>query len=233
MDRRSSLKALALGSISGSLLLDACKQETAETPVSTSPSPAENSWDASSGRQPFEVKRDMKLLDEKYFTDHEMLNIGVLADIIIPRDDHSGSAGDAGVPAFIEFIVKDMPELKIPMRGGLSWLDYTSMNLYGNGFAECTRAQQIALVDQIAWPSRAKPEMTQGVHFFSLMRNLTATGFFSSKMGIADIGYMGNTPNIWDGVPPDVLSQYHVSYDAKTLERCVRAEDHDKMFHFS
>ena len=233
MDRRSSLKALAIGSISGGVLLDACKPETKENTTSPVTARPENSWDASSGRQPFEVKRDERLLDEKYFTDHEMKTITMLVDIIIPKDEQSGSASDAGVPNFIEFIVKDMPDLKTPLRGGLSWLDYTCMNQYGNAFIQCSPSQRTAMVDQIAWPSLAKPEMSQGVHFFSLMRNLTATGFFSSKMGIADIGYMGNTPNVWDGVPQDVLNQYGVSYDAKTLERCVRAEDHDKMYTFT
>ena len=85
------------------------------------------------------------------------------------------------------------------------------------------------VVDEIAWPGKAKPEMQQGVAFFSLMRNLTACGFFSSKIGIADIGYKGNTPNVWDGVPEDVLKQYGYSYDEKTLSECLKPEDRNKI----
>jgi gluconate 2-dehydrogenase gamma chain len=69
------------------------------------------------------------------------------------------------------------------------------------------------MVDQIAYPEQAKPEMSQGVAFFSLVRNLTATGFFTSQMGIKDLGYVGNTPNNWPGVPDEVLKQYGLSYE--------------------
>ena len=231
MDRRSSLKALALGSVSSGVLLDACKQEAEKAPAPP-PSPIAQ-WDASSGRLPEEVDRDQKLEGDKFFSDHEMATLGLLADLIIPADSVSGSATDAKVPDFIEFIVKDQPRLKTPMRGGLNWLDNECRRRFDNAFSSSTRAQQIGVVEDIAWPSKARPEMAQGVAFFSLMRNLTATGFFSSKIGIADIGYLGNTPNVWDGVPEEVQKQYGVSYDAKTLDQCVKAVDHDKIFTFS
>ena len=81
--------------------------------------------------------------------------------------------------------------------------------------------QQITLVDQIAYPNRAKAEMKQGVAFFNLMRNLTASGFYSSEIGTKDIGYIGNRPNQWNGVPDDVLKQYGLSYTEKELRECV------------
>jgi Gluconate 2-dehydrogenase subunit 3 len=232
MDRRSSLKAIALGAASTSLLLEACKQEPGKTTEATAASgfdAAVTAWDKDSGRQPFEIARDKKIMGEKFFTDHEMKTIAILADIIIPADNKSGSATDAGVPDFIEFIVNDMPEHQTPMRGGIRWLDLQCLNKYDSDFAGCSNSQQMEMVDEIAWPEKATPEMEQGVAFFNLMRNLTATGFFSSKIGIADIGYMGNTPNIWDGVPDDVLKQYGVAYDEKTLQECVKKEDHDKI----
>ena len=137
-----------------------------------------------------------------------MATITVLGDIIIPKDDRSGSASDAGVPQFIEFIVKDMPEHQLPMRGGLRWMDVQSLNRYGKPFKDCAGQQQLELVDEIAYPGKAKPEMQQGVAFFNRMRGLVASGFFSSKMGIEDIGYVGNRPNQWDGVPPEIIKQY-------------------------
>lgn len=242
MDRRKSIKTLALGTLSANVLLEACSPKTKQSGTGASTAKAENgqatwagkfeNWETGSGRLPAEEKRDMQLMQDKFFTDQEMKTMGVLADIIIPADEHSGSATDAGVPDFIEFIVKDMPEHQTPMRGGLRWLDVEMLKRYGKGFADCSQQQQIEMVDQIAYPAKAKPEVHLGANFFSLMRNLTASGYYSSKIGIQDMGYAGNTPNVWDGVPDDVLKQYGVSYDQKTLDECVKKEDHDKMFVF-
>ena len=134
--------------------------------------------------------------------------ITILGDIIIPKDEKSGSASDAKVPEFIEFIVKDIPEHKVPMRGGLRWLDVQCLNRYNNPFKDATAEQQLEMVNDIAYPALAKPGMEQGVAFFNRMRDLTATGFFTSEMGVKDIGYVGNMPNVWQGVPEDVLKQY-------------------------
>ncbi|RYY20943.1 MAG: gluconate 2-dehydrogenase subunit 3 family protein [Sphingobacteriaceae bacterium] len=203
MNRRDSLKALGLTAVSTALLVDACKSpdKPAETNAEATPGDV-------AGREPFEIDRNKKLQAETFFTKAEMATITVLADIIIPKDEHSGSASDAGVPEFIEFIVKDIPEHKIPMRGGLRWLDVQCANRYGHAFTDCSHDQQIAMVTDIAYPLKAKPAMRQGVNFFNRMRDLTASGFFTSKIGIKDIGYAGNAPNQWKGVPEDVLKQY-------------------------
>ncbi|MEJ0080159.1 MAG: gluconate 2-dehydrogenase subunit 3 family protein [Puia sp.] len=112
-----------------------------------------------------------------------MAIITLLGDIIIPKDEISGSASDAQVPAFFEFIVKDKPEHQTPLRGGLRWLDVQCLNHFNKAFKDCEHAQQMEMVDNIAWPKKAKPEMLQGVAFFNLMRNLVATGFYTSEMG--------------------------------------------------
>ncbi|MGH7238366.1 MAG: gluconate 2-dehydrogenase subunit 3 family protein, partial [Candidatus Saccharimonadales bacterium] len=132
----------------------------------------------------------------------------VLADIIIPKDERSGSASDAKVADFIEFIVKDEPEHQLPMRGGLRWLDGQCLTKFDNNFIDCTTSRQTAVIDEIAYPLKAKPDMLQGVSFFNKMRELTAIGFFTSKMGIQDLGYKGNSPGRWEGVPDDVLKKY-------------------------
>ena len=204
MNRRESLKALGLGTLSASVLLEACK-----TPNNKNvPDTEETSKEAAAGRQPSEIDRDKKLMADKYFTDHEMATIVILANIIIPKDAKSGSATDAKVPEFIEFIVKDIPDHQLPMRGGLRWLDLQSLNRFGKTFSAATAVQQIQLVDLIAYPAKATPDMQQGVAFFNRMRDLTATGFFTTEMGIKDIGFAGNAPNKWTGVPADVLKQY-------------------------
>ncbi|HEY5918838.1 MAG TPA: gluconate 2-dehydrogenase subunit 3 family protein, partial [Chryseolinea sp.] len=120
------------------------------------------------------------------------------------------------------FIVKDMPHYQTPLRGGIKWLDIQCMKRFDMDFASCNAQQQIEIVDEIAFPEKAKPEMLQGVSFFNTMRDLTACGFFTSKIGIEDLGYAGNKPNQWDGVPKEVLEQYGLKYDDRTLEISVK-----------
>lgn len=201
MNRRESLKRIGLGTLSAGMLLEACKAKTTEKG-------AVAAGDADAHRQPVELEREKELNATTFFNPHEMATITVLADIIIPKDEHSGSASDAGVPAFIEFIVKDKPEHQVPLRGGLRWLDMQCLRRYKQPFKDCTPQQQLAMVDDIAYPGKVKPGMAQGVAFFDRMRGLTATGFFTSKMGVEDLGYVGNRPNKWEGVPEEIVQQY-------------------------
>jgi hypothetical protein len=203
MNRRDSLKAIGVGTISAGLLLDACNPKQNDKPTA-----AVADKEAKPDRQPAEIEKDAKLESEKFFTPHEMATITILGDIIIPKDNVSGSASDAKVPEFIEFIVKDMPDHQVPMRGGLRWLDMQCLGRYNNSFKDCNSKQQIAIIDEIAYPAKAKPEMQQGVAFFDRIRSLTATGFFTTKIGIDDLGYAGNRPNKWEGVPADIIKQY-------------------------
>lgn len=219
MDRRKSLKVIALGTVSGGLLLDSCKQaEVKQNVKEEQPGAAALNYD----RMDEEKKKYEDLVSEKFFNPHEMATIGVLSDIIIPADEVSGSASQAGVPDFIEFMVKDKPDFQTPLRGGLHWLDMQMVKMYGTSFKDSQPAQQIALIEAIAYPAKARPQMKPGVSFFNLMRNLTATGFFTSEMGIKDMGYKGNTPTQWNGVPDDVLKQYGLAYTEKELNECVK-----------
>ncbi len=218
MDRRKSLKLIATGAIAAPAVVAGCKTEEKKKPEET----AEAKFNLD--RNPDELKYEKELLaKEKFFTEHEMATITILADIIIPKDEVSGSASDAKVPAFIEFIVKDMPQHQVPMRGGLRWLDMQCLKRFEKTFSDGSSKQQLEVVDLIAYPEKAKKtkELTQGVAFFSLMRNLTATGFYTSEIGVKDIGYAGNQPNKWNGVPDDVLKQYSVAYTEKELKECV------------
>jgi gluconate 2-dehydrogenase gamma chain len=220
MDRRKSIKTLVIGGISIGAIAEACKQHE-NSPVM----PAENDKEAivsGINRMKEEMAYEKMISGEPaFFTPEEMTTITILGDIIIPRDEVSGSASDAKVADFIEFIVKDMPEHQTPLRGGLRWMDMQCLNRYGKAFKDCNQKQQMELVDEIAWPKKAKPEMMQGVAFFNLMRNLTATGFYTSEIGVKDIGYIGNVPNQWNGVPDEVLKQYNLAYTEKELKECV------------
>ena len=216
MDRRKSLKVMVLGTVSTGVLLDACKTSDKKPVVKGAETKAPGI-----NRMVEEEEHYKEVISKTFFTPHEMKTITILGDIIIPKDEVSGSASDAKVPDFIEFIVKDKPEQQRPMRGGLRWLDMQCLKRYKNSFAECNMQQQMEIVDDIAWPKKAKPGMKPGVEFFSLMRNLTATGFYTSEIGGKDVGYMGNTPTQWNGVPADVLKQYNLAYTEKELKECI------------
>jgi len=139
----------------------------------------------------------------KFFTAHEWATVTMLADIIIPKDEKSGSASDAGVPEFIDFTMTDRPDMQTPMRGGLRWLDTTCRKRFNKEFIDLAAADRTAILDEIAYPKKATPEMSQGATFFTSLRNLVATGFYTSKTGIADLGYMGNVPTVWNGCPEE------------------------------
>ncbi len=209
MKRRDYLKFIGVGSISAGLLLESCKTDGTDAKPSTTANAAEDDI-LTAGREQFEIDRDKRLLAETFFNEHEMATIAILADIIIPKDDVSGSATEAGVPEFIEFIVKDLPEHQVPMRGGLRWLDMECYGRFEKAFVDCSPEQRIQVVDDIAYPAKAKPEMQAGVTFFNRMRDLTSTGFYTTQMGWDDIGYKGNTPNTYTGVPDDVLDAFGV-----------------------
>lgn len=220
MKRRDSLKTLLIGTIGGATLgtTAGCKPETATTTDTP-----ETSEPGLYGRLPEEIERDKKVMAAEYLNEHELATIAVLCDIILPATDTAGSATDAEVPAFIEFIVKDIPTHQLPMRGGLMWLDIESNRRFNKAFKDCTPEEEVQIVEDIAYPDpdNNKPEMAPGIKFFNLMRNLTLTGYYTTKMGFDDLGYTGNYPNTWDGVPAEVLAKHEVDYDPEWLAKCV------------
>ena len=223
MDRRKSIKALLVGTVSTGVLVEACNTEEKKAPEVKTEGKADDPNASGINRMKEETAQEKEIRSKTFFTADEMATITILGDIIIPKDEVSGSASEAKVPDFIEFIVKDMPEHQTPMRGGLRWLDMQCLKNYEKAFKDCSHQQQMEMVDEIAWPNKIKdkPWLKQGVSFFNLVRNLTATGFYTSQMGYKDIGYVGNQPNQWNGVPADVLKQYDLAYTEKELKECV------------
>ena len=150
----------------------------------------------------------------KFFTATEFRLVRVLADIVIPKDERSGSATDAGVPEFMDFMMIDQPARQVAMRGGLAWLDVECQKRFDKTFLNCAEAERTAVLDDIAWPAQAKPEFAHGVAFFSNFRDLTASGFWTTRMGIDDLQYMGNRSVArWNGCPPEALKKLGVSYE--------------------
>jgi hypothetical protein len=218
MDRRKSIKSMILGGVAGGLVLHGCKPETEaeDTGVLTGKS-------YNYGRTPAELEALAELDAETFFSAHEMDTIKVLCALILPANEHFGSATDAGSPEFIEFMAKDIPEMQTSLRGGLMWLDHQSNTEFGTEFKATDEAGQKTLLDRIAFYDAQIPLSQQPleIQFFSLLRNLTLCGYYTSKMGIEDLGYKGNVPNVWDGVPEEVLAQHGVAYDPEWIAKCV------------
>ena len=167
--------------------------------------------------------RGMEALDQqgtpyapKFFSRHEWRTVRMLADYVIPRDERSGSATDAKVPEFMDVLLSDKDaseSSKTAMHGGLAWIDGEARHRFGKSFVDATDAQRRGILDDIAWPARAKPEFSHGVTFFNRFRDLTASGFYSSRMGVQDLKYLGNqVVHEWKGCPDEQLRKLGVSY---------------------
>jgi len=153
----------------------------------------------------------------KFFNAHEWKTVRVLVDYIIPRDERSGSATDAKVPEYIDYLLAEKdanPATQVAMQGGLAWLDTESRSRFQKAFIDATDDQRRQVLDDIAYPAKAKPGMSYGVSFFNRIRDMTASGFFSSAMGFKDLQYVGNVFNpSYDGCPQPALDKLGVSYD--------------------
>jgi gluconate 2-dehydrogenase gamma chain len=150
----------------------------------------------------------------KVFDDHQWHTVEVLCDLIIPSDERSGSATQAGVPEFIDdwldFRKQEdgNDDLAAEILGGLAWLDRESRHLFDQDFAAAAPAQQKQILDRIAWPARAAEEDHRWAAFFTRFRDLTANGFYSSKIGVADLPYLGNVAvEQWKGCDPKVWAE--------------------------
>lgn len=142
----------------------------------------------------------------KNFSTDEWRLVRSLVNYVIPRDARSGSATDAGVPEFMDFILGEYRSNQQWMREGLSWMNAESRRRFGAGWLSCTDVQRRELLDAIAYPKRATEAVTPGVEFFNRFRNLVSSGFWSSRIGIADLGYVGNQVVVkWEGTPPEVI----------------------------
>jgi hypothetical protein len=149
----------------------------------------------------------------KFFSAHEYATVTVLVDLIIPRDERSGSATDAGVPEFMDFMMIDQPQRQVAMRGGLALVDRLSETRFDRRFVACSDDQRRQLLDDIAFPSKAPRHLKQAVSFFNSFRDLTASGFWTTKMGIKDLDYRGNVfVDEWNGCPDAALKKLGVSY---------------------
>lgn len=190
ISRRDVLKTLAMGAVGGSVL-QVIPAEAAEFAHQTVR--REKAASASGKYTP------------KYFSAHQYATLVALCDAIIPKDEHSGGAVEAGAPEFIDLVTSENPDFQLTLGGGLLWLDNFCTDRYGKTYLECTTEQQKEVLDLIAYRKNVKqdPTLSQGVAFFAFLRKFTCDGFYTSKIGIADLQYIGNTSlGEFPGCPP-------------------------------
>ena len=148
----------------------------------------------------------------KVYGAHEWATVVMLVDYVIPKDASSGAATDAGVPEFMDTMLDLEPGMRAANRGGLAWLDHQCHQRFDKDFVDCTDAQRRQLLDDIAFPRRARPELASGAAWFSSFRDFTVTGFFTSEMGVTDIGYQGGVPVMeWTGCPDEAYAKLGVT----------------------
>jgi gluconate 2-dehydrogenase gamma chain len=208
VSRRAALKVLGSVPIAGAMMGGSAfaQQGTAagaQQPKQTHEAPAQGTPPQSAPKRAF-------------FTAAEWRTVSVLADDIIPADARSGSATQAGVPAFIDYhlsVPEASEDTRLAVRGGLAWLNTESRKRFRRNYATLSQAQRNQILDDIAWPQRAKPEFSHGAAFFTRMRDLVGMGFFSSAMGWKDLRYEGNVFNPdWQGCPEAAMQKLGVSH---------------------
>jgi hypothetical protein len=190
ISRRDILRTLAAGAVSGSVLqvipAEAAAYVHQMVHKEKSAAPAAN-------------------YTPKYFSALQYATLTALCDTIIPKDEKSGGAVEAGAPEFIDLLTSENPKYQLKLGGGLFWLDSFCTDRFGKAFLDCAAEQKKEVLDLIAFRKNAKtdPSLSQGVAFFAFLRNLTCDGYYTSKIGIADLGYIGNTAlREFPGCPP-------------------------------
>lgn len=225
MDRRTTIKNLLAGAAGAALLAKATGCADPELVV-----PAKAEAAGYGLRFPHEIKHDQRIANDSFFTDAEKTDLGILADIIAPGTDTEPKATDTAIVDFFEFMALDLPDYyQAILRGGLGWLNIeASKRFAGRYFADLTAPERIEIVDDIAYPEEAEgTEFEAGAAFFDRVRYLTLTGYFTSKDGIKTLDYQGNSPNVWDGVPQEVLDKHGLEYDQKYLDKYVDQSKRD------
>ena len=250
--RRVALKVL--GSLP--VAVTAASELASAAPPAAPPPPANTLSPAPGMPAPPPVAAAKGAYVPKFFSESEWKTASMLADMIIPRDERSGSATDAHTVEYIdEYAAYWGGWVQPRLRGGLVWLDRECFLRFDKPFVDCTVEQRRQVLDLVAYPPKDEPTRrpdvarteeaaragaagvghpekepppapdagppsrvpreeperhagpySAGIAFFSLFRDLTATGFFTSEIGIKDLGFMGNQPYDWKGCPPEVVA---------------------------
>ena len=221
MDRRESIKNIVLGSIGSTILLESCVSSLDKKVL-------DKIWEYQYGRTAEEKERDSEFLNSTFFNERELKTIEKIANIVLPPNK-IGNINDAGVVEMFEFIAKDWSTPahnqygEKVLRRGLTVFDELCEEQFGSKLLNCSEVQIKVLFDEISYEDKSLKDQTESVKLFATYRGMIVTGYFTSEVGIKDLDYKGNTPNVWDGVPDEVLEQYRgiVSYDKEWIDKCV------------
>ena len=229
MDRRKSLKTLLVGTVGAAIAAGTAGCDNATEVNAAEIEAAPKGYGL---RLPHEIAHDQRIANEDFFTEAELNTLGILGNIIAPGREDEPKATDTGLLEFLEFMALDQPEQhQNKLRGGLAWLNHESVGRFGDQFSEITEAQQIEIVDDIAYPEEAKgTPMKYGADFFGHLRYMVVTCYFTSRDGMMGaLGYQGNQANVWDGVPQEVLDKHDKSYDPKYIPLYVNQDRRSEM----
>ena len=194
MSRRAALQILGTAPVAAAMVWTPAEVEAAQRALSRATTPAK-------GFRP------------KFFTAHEYATVVALVDLVIPKDERSGSATDVGVPQFMDFMMIDQPRRQVAMRGGLALIDRMCEERFNKRFVVCVDQERREILDLIAYTTNVPPDRRQAVAFFNSFRDLTASGFWTTKVGIADLQYQGNAyVDEWHGCPEEALRKLGVKY---------------------
>ena len=216
MDRREALKVISAAAASAAMAEGfVSSAAAAQQPVVPGPKPRAAAAHVPPKTGPRGTLTDPELLNAKanwprVLSAYELVTLGVLCDMIIPADDKSPSATAVGVPAYINEYVSapyDWAERAlVRVRGGLTWIDVESGKRFGKRFAAATAAERTQICDDICYVPKAKPDFQAAARFFDQIRDLTASGFYTTDAGMKDLQYVGNVPLAkFEGPPAEVL----------------------------
>lgn len=135
-----------------------------------------------------------RVYQPRFFDAHQYQTLRALCQAIIPSDEHSAGAIEAGAPQFIDLLTSENKKYQIRLGGGLMWLDCTCSERFGSVFLDSSPQQQNEILGLLAYRANGQnyPQLTQGIDFFSFLRDLTVDGFYTSAIGIRDLQYKGN-----------------------------------------
>lgn len=213
--RRDAIKTIAAAASLPILASLPATEAEGQQPRGAATTPAPAKGPAPATRGPRGDAWDPDLINPKKdwprkLTTAELSTLAALADVIIPADAKSPSASTVGAHHYINEHVSAPLEGNgrdlVRVRGGIGWLNIESERRFGRPFTALTLAEKTAICDDICYVPKAKPEFKAGARFFSLVRNLVATAFYTTDAGMKDIGYIGNVPlDKWELPPPEVM----------------------------
>lgn len=191
LDRRDALKAIAAAT-GLPILANTLAAQGPQVPAAAPQRPRAGPRGTPTDPDLLHPKKDWP----RKLSAHELATLAVLCDTIIPADTRSPAASTVGVPAYINEYVSapydgQMRDL-VRVRGGLAWLNTESGERFGKPFDRLSGAERRQICDDICYLPKAKPEFQAAARFFDLVRDLTATGFYSTDAGMKDLGYIGN-----------------------------------------